>query len=111
LIRAEVEHLATPSVEAPYRALTVALQADPELAAQAFERLIGPALTTITDWLGAAQLRGEVRADLDLDVAAELMLGPLFHRWLLRTGPLDEAYADALSDALFGVLTAPGTAL
>lgn len=108
LVGAEVAHLAVPSVEAPYRALVVALQADPDLAAQALERLIGPSMTRIKDWLAAAQRRGDVRADLDLDVAAELLLGPLFQRWLLRTGPLDDAYADALAGVLLGVLAARG---
>lgn len=108
LIGTEVTHLATPSVEAPYRALMVALQADPELAAQALERLIRPSTARITDWLTAAQRRGDVRTDLDLDVAAELLLGPLFQRWMLRTGPLDDAYADTLADTLLGFLTASG---
>jgi AcrR family transcriptional regulator len=108
LVGAEVAHLATPSVEAPYRALVVALQADPELAARASERLIRPSMARITDWLATAQRRGDVRTDLDLDVAAELLLGPLFQRWLLRTGPLDDAYADALAGVLLGVLAARG---
>lgn len=108
LIGTEVAHLATPSVEAPYRALVVALQADPELATQALERLIRPSMARITDWLAAAQRRGDVRTDLDLDVAAELMLGPLFQRWMLRTGPLDEAYVHTLANTLLDLLTTTG---
>lgn len=108
LIGAEVAHLATPRVEAPYRALMVALQADPELAAQALERLIRPSMARITDWLAAAQRRGDVRTDLDLDVAVELMLGPLFQRWMLRTGPLDDAYANTMADTLLVLLTTTG---
>lgn len=108
LIGAEVAHLTAPGVEAPYRALVVALQADPELAAQALERLIRPSMARVTDWLAAAQRRGDVRTDLDLDVAAELMLGPLFQRWMLRTGPLDDAYAQALAGVLLRVLAAGG---
>ena len=43
--------------------------------------------------------RGDVRPDVDLDVAVEMLLAPIFHRWLLRTGPLTDAYADALAEA------------
>lgn len=96
---------ATPTWEAPYRAITVAIQSDPTLAAQTFERLVGPSLNDVRTWLARAQTRGEVRADLDLDVAVEMLLGPLFHRWLLRTAPLTDAYADTLADALIVALT------
>ena len=30
-------------------------------------------------------------------IVIELLYGPIFHRWLLRTAPLDDAYADALA--------------
>lgn len=96
---------ATPTWEAPYRAITVAIQSDPMLAAQTFERLVGPSLNDVRTWLASAQARGEVRAELDLDVAVEMLLGPLFHRWLLRTAPLTDAYADSLADAMVVALT------
>jgi Tetracyclin repressor-like, C-terminal domain len=44
----------------------------------------------------AAQDAGQLAADIDVDLAAELLFGPLLHRWLLRTAPLDARYADAL---------------
>ena len=100
VLRDTIRAFATPTWEAPYRAITIAIQSDPELAAQAIERLIGPSLSEVRDWLARAQGRGEIRAELDLDVAVEMLLGPLFHRWLLRTAPLTDAYADALADAL-----------
>jgi hypothetical protein len=57
-------------------------------AAQAVGRLIRPSLDDVRTWLPGAQGRGQVRADIDLDVAVELLLGPVFHRRLLRTRPL-----------------------
>ena len=105
VLRAIVDAFATTTWEAPYRALTVAIQDDPELAAQAMARLIRPSLDDVRAWLAAAQDRGQVRADIDLDVAVELLLGPVFHRWLLRTGPLTDEYADALADAVGHALT------
>jgi hypothetical protein len=31
-----------------------------------------------------------------LDLVLEVLYAPLYQRWLLRTGPLTESYADAL---------------
>ena len=49
--------------------------------------------------LRSAQAAGELRADVDLDVAIDMIWGPLFSRWLQRTGPLTAEYADSLVDA------------
>lgn len=107
ILRDTVRAFATPTWEAPYRAITVAIQSDPELHAQTFERLVGPSLDDVRTWLAQAQARGQVRSDLDLDVAVEMLLGPMFHRWLLGTAPLSDAYADTLADAMILALT-PG---
>lgn len=104
VVRGTVRAFATESWEAPYRALTVAIQEDPQLGAAVLDRLIGPSLDDVRAWLTAAQERGDVRADIDLDVAVELLLGPVFHRWLLRTGPLSEEYADAVTAAVVHAL-------
>jgi Tetracyclin repressor-like, C-terminal domain len=43
--------------------------------------------------------RGELRTDVDLDGAFDLMFGPLLYRLLIGHAPLDEAGADAIVDA------------
>jgi hypothetical protein len=43
--------------------------------------------------LRSAQAVGELPDDVDLDVAIELLWGPLFRRWL-HGGELTPAYAD-----------------
>ncbi len=108
MVRDTIRAFASPAWEAPYRAVTVAIQDDPDLAAQVSERIVRPSLEDVRSWLGAAQDRGDVRPDLDLAVAVEVLLAPIFHRWLLRTGPLDDAYADALAEAVVYAL-APRT--
>ncbi|MDF9803356.1 hypothetical protein M2436_001903 [Streptomyces sp. HB372] len=55
--------------------------------------------------LRAAQEAGDLRADADPRIALELLIGPLMHRWLLRTLPLTHAYADAIVDYALGGLT------
>ena len=37
-----------------------------------------------------------VFADLDLDIASEMLWGPLRTRWLQRDGPLTPAFTDAV---------------
>ncbi|QDE95984.1 TetR/AcrR family transcriptional regulator [Myxococcus xanthus] len=104
VLRGTVRAFANTSWEAPYRALTIAIQEDPQLGAEARKRLIRPSLDDVRAWLATAQEHGDVRADIDLDVAVELLVGPVFHRWLLRTGPLSDEYADAVTDAVLHAL-------
>lgn len=106
VLRGTVRAFATRTWEAPYRALTIAIQEDPQLGEEALERLITPSLDDVRSWFAAAQERGDLRPDIDLDVAVELLLGPVFHRWLLRTGPLTEEYADAATDLALHALAA-----
>jgi hypothetical protein len=41
--------------------------------------------------------RGDLRADLDADVATELLVGPVYFR-LMFGGELDEAFANRIVD-------------
>jgi AcrR family transcriptional regulator len=98
VVRAIVAELADPTLSGTTRALMTEMQDDPEFADMVRERLLGPQLQAIADRLRTAQRAGQLRADLDLPVAVELLVGPLYHRWLLRTAPLTEAYADTVTE-------------
>lgn len=98
VVRAIVAELADPRLSDTTRGLMIEMQGDAEFAELVLERLLGPQLQAIADRLHAAQRAGQLRADLDLAVAVELLVGPLYHRWLLRTAPLTEAYADTVTD-------------
>jgi AcrR family transcriptional regulator len=98
VVRAIVAELADPGLSGTTRALMSEMQDDLEFADMVRERMLGPQLAAIADRLRAAQHAGQLRADLDPSVAVELLVGPLYHRWLLRTAPLTEAYADAVTD-------------
>lgn len=55
-------------------------------------------------WLEAAQKAGELRKGLDLEVALDMLYGPLFFRLLMGHAPLDEAFMDkVLDEALEGM--------
>jgi AcrR family transcriptional regulator len=98
VVRAIVAELADPTLSGTTRALMVEMQDDAEFSGMVLDRLLGPQLQAVADRLRAAQQAGQLRADLDLAVAVELLVGPLYHRWLLRTAELTEAYADTVTD-------------
>jgi AcrR family transcriptional regulator len=99
-----VDSLADPVFERRYRALVTAIQDDPKLAAALLDRLLKPWLAATRERLRAAQQAGQIR-DVDLDVAAELLYGPVYYRWLLRTGPITRQYVDAVVAMTLRALT------
>jgi AcrR family transcriptional regulator len=105
VVRAIVDELADPKLSGTTRALMTEMQEDAEFADMVRERLLGPQLQAIADRLRAAQQAGQLRADLDVPVAVELLVGPLYHRWLLRTAPLTEAYADTVTELALRALS------
>jgi AcrR family transcriptional regulator len=100
-----VDSLADPVFERRYRALLAAIQDDPELAAALLDRLLKPWLAATRKRLRTAQQAGQLRNDLDLEVAAELLYGPVYYRWLLRTGPVTREYLDAVVAMTLRALT------
>lgn len=106
VLRATVKEFNDPRIDATLRALTVEIQHDQELAALLLDRLLGPQMNATIERLRAAQRAGQIRTDVDLRVAVELLYGPVFHRWLLRTAPLDRAYADKVARLALAALRA-----
>ncbi len=43
---------------------------------------------------------GEVRADIDVEIALDHIYGPVFYRVLIRKGTLDETWANTVIDTL-----------
>ncbi|MEV0342661.1 TetR/AcrR family transcriptional regulator [Nocardia sp. NPDC050713] len=98
VMRATVAEFADPDFERPIRALNTEIANDPELAAQYREKLAGPMDDAKKARLRSAQQAGQLAADADLDLVLEVLYGPLFQRWLHRSGPLTPEYADSLVD-------------
>ncbi|TDE52787.1 TetR/AcrR family transcriptional regulator [Nonomuraea mesophila] len=96
VLRATVEELNDPRYDEPMRALNTEITHDPALAALYAERLDGPMRELKKDRLRSAQRAGQLAGDLDLDVAVDLIWGPLLNRWLQRTGALTPGYADSV---------------
>ncbi|WP_430786750.1 TetR/AcrR family transcriptional regulator [Actinoplanes sp. G11-F43] len=105
VVRATVAELADPKLSEITRALTVESLTSEDFAAQVRDRILRPQLDTIKN-----RLRGHIRPGTDLDQAVELIVGPMYHRWMLRTGPLTDEYADGIVDlalAALGIKTRP----
>ncbi|HEX6361041.1 TetR/AcrR family transcriptional regulator [Actinophytocola sp.] len=100
VMRATAAEFTDPAFEAPIRALNLEIAGDPELAALYREKLAGPVDEAKKERLRSAQRAGQFAEDADLDLALELLYAPLYQRWLLRTAPITEEYADALVDHL-----------
>ncbi|MBW1604517.1 TetR/AcrR family transcriptional regulator [Streptomyces sp. JJ66] len=104
VLRATVDEFNDPAFEAPYRALAVAGAADADLSREVVARLDEPGHAVYLKRLRAAQEAGQIRSDVDLRLAVDLLLAPFFQRWLTRTGDLTHAFTDALVDLVLAGL-------
>ncbi|MCA9551196.1 MAG: TetR/AcrR family transcriptional regulator [Myxococcales bacterium] len=82
-------------------------QLDPALAERITHGVIRPLRELNRQHLSRAQEAGLVRADLDLDVAADMLFGPLWFRLLLSKAPLTNRYVDALVETVLTALRPP----
>jgi AcrR family transcriptional regulator len=99
-----VDSLTDPVFDQRYRALLTAIQDDPKLSSALLDRLLKPWLDATEERLRAAQHAGKIQ-DVDLDVAAELLYGPIYYRWLLRTGSMSRQYVEAVMTLVLRALT------
>ncbi|MFG3119436.1 TetR/AcrR family transcriptional regulator [Streptomyces sp. NPDC048197] len=98
VLRATADEFNDHAWQAPYRALAAAGASDEELSRTFVTRLLEPGILLYVDRLRRAQEAGEVAADIDVRVAAEMVLSPFSQRWLMRTGELTHAFVDTLVD-------------
>jgi Tetracyclin repressor-like, C-terminal domain len=49
--------------------------------------------------------RGELPADTDVDLMGTMIVGPIFHRFLVSREPINDAFADSLADAVLRAFT------
>ena len=96
VVRATVEELRDPKFDAVFRMLAAEIQVDAKLAADFASILLEPQQRAMVSRLESARRAGQIRRGVDLDIAADAIFGPIFRRWLLRTGRLDQAFADAV---------------
>ena len=87
--------------------LVAAAQADPEFSELYLERFVRPRRDAMRPILLRAIDRGEIPANIDLEVALDLIYGPIYHRMLHGHAPLDERFASNVVDTILAGI-APG---
>ena len=76
------------------------LAADPVLAKAFQERVVALRIAEADRLLARGIERGDLRADTDVELAHELLFGPVYYRLLLSGAPLDEGLAGRVVDAV-----------
>ncbi len=82
-------------------------QADTETHRQLIEGYLEPRRLTAKACLQRAITRGALRKDVDLDIMIDAIYGPIWHRMVLKHGPIDAVYVDALLDLVLRGLAGP----
>ena len=83
-------------------------QSDPELAEALRSRWLSVRREEAREILVLGIERGELREDIDPEVAVDVLYGPIYYRLLVGHAPLDNDFADALADHVFAGLAARG---
>ncbi len=75
--------------------MIAAAKVNPDVA-EAYRAFIAERRRPMRAVLERAVARGELSADLDLDLVHDLLVAPLLYRWLVSDGPIDERVTTSL---------------
>ncbi|MEU5989262.1 TetR/AcrR family transcriptional regulator [Spirillospora sp. NPDC047418] len=103
----EVIGMLTPPHHSPGTGVIAEALQDPDLARDLRERIIRPRIATFEQRLRRAQEAGQLHPDADLDIALDLLYGPLYHRMAFHLGMPDPAYLESLITHVLRALTPP----
>jgi AcrR family transcriptional regulator len=95
-LRGLAEFLTTNDAGAVLRALIGQAQHDPELALRFRARFLDS--LHARDRAVLERARDQLPPDLDLDLAVDQLVGPIYYRVLVTGQPVDDAFVDALVD-------------
>lgn len=109
LVRPWVREIRTRPFGRVIAAVVAQAQSDPDFAAVYRRHFVEPRREPMRAVFARAVDRGEASADLDIEVALDLIYGPLYHRLLHGHAPLTERFAQDVVDlALAGILRRDG---
>ncbi len=77
-----------------------AMTQKPELARSVSDGFLAGRRGALGEVLRRGVERGDLRRDLDLELALDVLGGPLFYRLLVTGGPLDEQLAEGVADLI-----------
>ena len=80
-------------------------RSDPELLKAFQERFQQPRRKAVQVIWERGVVRGELRADIDAGTVIDLLFGPIVYRLMTEHGPLNDAAAEMLVEAVFSGIT------
>jgi AcrR family transcriptional regulator len=80
--------------------LVEAISRDATLARAVREGFLKSRRTALAAVLERGVKRGDLRRDLDLELALDVLAGPLFYRLLVTGGPIDDKLADGVTELI-----------
>ena len=98
--------LANPLVRGVIQSLVAEARRSPDLAAVLTERFSNPRREAGERMLRRAVERGEIRPDSDLEIAQDLIGGPLYLRGVILGEEFPPGYSERLTDAVLRALGA-----
>jgi AcrR family transcriptional regulator len=109
LMREAVEVYRGPGAGRLMPNLVGAMAKKPELARAVREGFLAGRRAALSEVLARGVERGDLRPDLDVELALDVLGGPLFYRLLITGGPIDERLAEGVADLVLRGF-APGPA-
>ena len=92
-------HFYTGETGGAYAQLVGEAQFDPKIGAELRDHLVGSRRELVRAIWDRGVARGELRADVDPEVAIDLIFGPAMYRLVAGHAPLDDTAAEAVVDA------------
>jgi AcrR family transcriptional regulator len=80
--------------------LVGAMARKPELAKAVRDGFLSGRRAALSEVLRRGVERGDLRPDLDVELALDVLGGPLFYRLLITGGPIDDALAEGVADLI-----------
>jgi AcrR family transcriptional regulator len=100
LMRDAVEVYAGSLASGLMPSLVAAMRRNPELARAVREDFLAGRRAALAEVLSRGVQRGDLRSDLDVELALDVLAGPLFYRLLVTGGPIDDRLAKGVVDLI-----------
>ena len=107
-LRQIVPELLVRLTSSPVARATLALAGDAEMLGRLGERYLRPRRQVTADILHRAIAAGDLRADIDVEMAIDMMVGASVYRWLVTAQPVDMDAARRVVDMVWESLRSPG---
>lgn len=105
-----VKILSTTLMGRVMQGLVSDLATDPDLATAFRSRVVALRLSETRRVIERGITRGELRADVNVELVHELLFGAVYYRLLLSGGPLDSRLVERIVDAVLpGLMVTPTT--